>query len=88
MLRRKEICNNTGDSKKACTLWHTGYPVCTCVLLMIYRARILSIFCYHICDHVFSDYGVVISCACSVLSVDRRQLPEQEKYLVAYIIKS
>ena len=44
----------------------------------------LSIFCYHICDHVFSyssDYGVVISCTCSFLSVDRRQLSEQEKYL-------
>ena len=51
----------------------------------------LSIFCYHICDHVFSyssDYGVVISCTCSVLSVDRGQLPEQEKYLVAYVTKS
>ena len=48
-------------------------------------------FLNHICDHVFSyssDYGVVISCACSVLSVDRRQFPEQEKYLVAYITNS
>ena len=51
----------------------------------------LSSFCDHICDHVFSyssDYGVVISCTCSVLSVDRGQLPEQEKCLVAYVTKS
>ena len=50
-----------------------------------------SIFCYHICDHVFSyssDYDVVMSSACSVLSVDRRQLPEHEKDLVACITKS
>ena len=39
MKCRKEIFNNTGDSKKASTLWHTGYPVCSCVLLMIYRAE-------------------------------------------------
>ena len=35
-----------------------------------------------------SDYSVIMSSACSVLSVDRRQLPEQEKYLVACITKS
>ena len=48
-------------------------------------------FCYHICDCVFSyssDYSVVMSSACSVLSVDHRQLPEQGKYLVACITKS
>ena len=45
-------------------------------------------FGFHICDHVFSyssDYSVVISSACSVLSFDRWQLPEQEKYVVACI---
>ena len=50
----------------------------------------LSIF-NHICDHVLSyssDYGVVISCTCSVLRVDLQQLPEQEKYMVAYVTKS
>ena len=35
-----------------------------------------------------SDYSVVISSACSVLSFDQRQLPEQEKYVVACITKS
>ena len=39
MKCRKEICNNTGDSKKASTVWHTGYPVCSCGLLIIYRAE-------------------------------------------------
>ena len=35
-----------------------------------------------------SDYDVVMSSACSFLSVDRGQLPEQEKDLVACITKS
>ena len=35
-----------------------------------------------------SDYDVVTSSACSVLSFDQRQLPKQEKYLIACITKS
>ena len=36
---RREICNNIGhgDFKKACTLWHTGFPLYSCFLLMLYR---------------------------------------------------
>ena len=74
--------------QKACTLWHTGSPIHSCVLLMNYRTERSVFFGFHICDHVFSyssDYSVVISSACSVLSFDRRQLPEQEKYVVACI---
>ena len=92
-MRRRMICNNTGhgDFTKAYTLWHTGFPIHSCVLLMNYRTERSVFFGFHICDHVFSyssDYSVVISSACSVLSVDRRQLPEQEKYVVACITKS
>ena len=87
----REICNNTGgDSTKACTLWHTGFPIHSCVLLMNYRTERSVFFGFHICDHVFSyssDYSVVISSACSVLSVDRRQLHEEEKPVVASITK-
>ena len=88
----REICNNTGhgDSTKACTLWHTGFPIDSCVLLMNYRTERSVFFGFHICDHVFSylsDYSVVISSACPVLSVDRRQLHEEEKHLVACITK-
>ena len=40
-LRRREICNNTGHggSTKACTLWQTGFPIPSCVLLMNYRTE-------------------------------------------------
>ena len=89
-MRRRKICNNTGhgDLTKACTLWQTGFPIHSCVLLMNYRTERSVFFGFHVCDHVFSyssDYSVVISSACSVLSFDRRQLPEQEKYVVACI---
>ena len=92
-MRRRKICNNTGHGHftKACTLWHTGFPIHSCVLLMNYRTERSVFFGFHICDHVFSfssDYSVVISSSCSVLSVDRRQFPEQEKYVVACITKS
>ena len=92
-MRRRKICNNTGhcDFTKACTLWHTRFPIHSCVLLMNYRTERSEFFGFHTCDHVFShssDYIVVISSACSVLSFDRRQLPEQEKYVVACITKS
>ena len=88
-MRRRKICNTgQGDFTKACSLWHTGFPTHTCVLLLNYGTERSVFFGFHICDHVFSyssDYSVVISSACSVLSFDRRQLPEQEKYVVACI---
>ena len=92
-MRRRKICNNTGygDFTKACTLWHMGFPIHSCDLLMNYRTERSVFFGFHFCDHVFSyssDYKVVISSACSVLSVDRRQLPEREKYVVACITNS
>ena len=94
-MHRRKICNNTGhgDFTKACTLLHTGFPIHSCVLLMNYRIECSVFFgsSFHICDHVSSyssDYKVVISSACSVLSVDRQQLPEQEKYVVACITNS
>ena len=55
---------------------------------MNYRIERSVFFGFQICDHVFSyssDYSVVISSRCSVLSFDRRQLPEEEKYVVACI---
>ena len=58
---------------------------------MNYRTELSVSFGFHICDHVLSyssDYSVVISSAYSVLSVDQRQLPEQEKYVIACITKS
>ena len=73
------------------TLLHTGFAIHSCVLLMNYRTESSVFFGFHVCDHVFSyssDYSVVISSSCSVLSVDRRQFPEQEKYVVACITKS
>ena len=92
-MRRRMICNNTGhgDFTKAYTLWHKGFPIHSCVLLMNYRTERSVFFGFHICDHVFSyssDYSVVISSACSVLSFDQRQLPEQEKCVVACITNS
>ena len=75
------------EAKKVNTLCDTGYPMYSCVLLMIYKTEYRTersvFFCYHIFDHVFSytsDYDVVMSSACSFLSVDQRQqLHEQEK---------
>ena len=92
-MHRRKICNNTGhgDFTKAYTLCHMGFPIHSCVLLMNYRTERSVFFGFHICDHVFSyssDYNIVIRNACSVLSVDQRQLPEQEKYVVACITKS
>ena len=92
-MHRRKICNNTGhgDFTKACTLLHTGFPIHSCVLLMNYRTERSVFFGFHICDYVFSyssDYSVVISSSCYVLSVDRRQFPKQEKYVVACITKS
>ena len=41
-------CNNVGhgDFKKACTLWHTGFPLYSCFLLMIYRTDRLFVFVF------------------------------------------
>ena len=63
----------------------------SCVLIIIYRTELSVFFVIIFCDHVFSyssDYYVVMSSACSFLRVGRRQLPEQEKDLVACITKS
>ena len=75
MLRR-EICSNFGhgDFKKACTLWHTGFPLYSCFLLMIYTTKrlLLLFFCFHVCEHLFSyssNYRVVMSSACSFLAL-------------------
>ena len=92
-MRRRKICINTGHGEftEAYTLGLTGFPIHSYVLLMNYRTERSVFLGFHICGHVFSyssDYNIVISSACSVLSVDRRQLPEQEKYVVACITKS
>ena len=36
-MRRREMQQHF---KKACTFWHTGYPMYSCVLVMIYRTEL------------------------------------------------
>ena len=76
-MRRSEICSSIGhgDVKKACTLWHIGFPLNSRFLLMIYRTELYNrpfIIIILVCEYLFSyssDYSVVMSSVCYFLAL-------------------
>ena len=76
------------EAKKANTLCHTRYPMYSGVLLITYRPEYRTERSVFVIMCLATRAITLLWWAVRALSVDQRQLPKQEKYLVACITKS